>query len=151
MATTAQARTPMHLWIVGALSLLWNGYGCVDYLMMRMRNTGYLTSMMPGTDPNEVYAYIDSFPLWAQIGWGLGVWCGLAGAVLLLMRHRWAPVAFALSFIGAILGLGYQIKNPGGPAAMHEGAGAIMPYIIIAFAAFLVWYSWNAQKKGLLR
>jgi hypothetical protein len=75
MASTAQARTPAHLWLVGALALLWNGYGCVDYLMMRTRNTGYLTSMMPGTDPNEVYSYIDSFPVWAQIGWGLGVWC----------------------------------------------------------------------------
>ena len=34
---------------------------------------------------------------------------------------------------------------------MHEGAGAAMPYIIIAIAAFLAWYSWNAQKKGVLR
>jgi hypothetical protein len=151
MATTAQGRTPVHLWIVGILALIWNGIGCYDYVMTRMRDTHYLESMMPGTDPNEVLAYIDSFPVWAQSGWAFGVWGGLIGAILLLMRSRYAVWAFVLSLDGAVLGLGYQIANPGGPAAMHEGAGAAMPYIIIAIAAFLAWYSWNAQKKGVLR
>jgi hypothetical protein len=151
MATTAQGRTPVHLWIVGILALIWNGIGCYDYVMTRMRETQYFESMMPGTDPNEVLAYIDSFPVWAQSGWAFGVWGGLIGAILLLMRSRYAVWAFVLSLIGAVLGLGYQIANPGGPAAMHEGAGAVMPYIIIAIAAFLAWYSWNAQKKGVLR
>jgi hypothetical protein len=34
---------------------------------------------------------------------------------------------------------------------MHEGAGAVMPYIIIGIAAFLAWYSWSQEKKGVLR
>jgi hypothetical protein len=151
MATKAHGRTPAHLWIVGALALLWNAIGCYDYLMTRLRDTDYLASMMPGTDPTAVLAYVDSFPIWAQIGWGLGVWGGLIGALLLLVRNRFAVWAFALSLIGAVLGLGYQIMNPGGPAAMHEGAGAIMPYVIIAVAAFLLWYAWSAEKKGVLR
>jgi len=151
MATNAERRTPVHLWIVGVLALLWNGIGCYDYLMTRMRNTDYFESMMPGTDPNAILAYIDSFPVWAQAGWAFGVWGGLVGALLLLIRSRYAVWSFLLSLIGAILGLGYQIANPGGPAGMHEGAGAVMPYIIIAIAAFLAWYSWNAQKKGVLR
>jgi len=151
MASTAQGRTPVHLWIVGILALIWNGIGCYDYLMTRMRNTDYFASMMPGTDPNAVLAYIDSFPVWAQAGWAFGVWGGLLGAVLLLIRSRYSVWAFALSLVGAVLGLGYQIANPGGPAAMHEGAGAVMPYIIIAIAAFLAWYSWTQEKRGVLR
>ena len=151
MATSAGRRTPVHLWIVGTLSLLWNAIGCYDYLMTRLRDTDYLTSMMPGTDPNAVLAYIDSFPIWAQAGWAFGVWGGLAGAVLLLIRSRYAVWAFALSLIGAILGLGYQIANPGGPAAMHEGAGAVMPYVIILIAAFQLWYSWSQEKRGVIR
>ena len=88
MARAVDRRTPAHLWIVGALALLWNGYGAIDYLMTRMRNTDYYAAMMPGVDPDAVFAWIDSFPLWAQFGWGVGVWMGLAGALLLLMRHR---------------------------------------------------------------
>lgn len=151
MATTARGRAPAHLWIVGALALLWNAFGCYDYLMTRLRDTDYLASMMPGTDPAAVLAYVDSFPIWAQVGWGLGVWGGLIGALLLLIRNRYAVWAFALSLVGAVLGLGYQMMNPGGPASMHEGAAAIMPYVIIAVAAFLLWYAWNAEKKGILR
>lgn len=151
MATAAEGRTPVHLWIIGILALLWNAIGCYDYVMTRMRDTDYFAKMMPGTDPNAVLAYIDSFPVWAQAGWALGVWGGLVGALLLLVRSRYAVWSFGLSLIGAILGLGYQIANPGGPAAMHEGAGVIMPYVIIGIALFLAWYSWSQEKKGVLR
>ena len=145
------ARTPAHLWIVGLLSLLWNGFGGYDYVMTRLRNMDYLTSMMPGTDANAVLAYIDSFPLYAQVGWGLGVWGGVAGSILLLMRSRWAAMAFALSLIGSVLGLGYQLANPGGPASMHEGVGGVIPYVIIAVALALVLYARAMERKGLLR
>ena len=74
-----QTRTaPIHLWIVGLLSLLWNGFGCYDYLMTRMRNLEYFRSMAPDVDPNAMLAWVDAFPIYAQFGWGLGVWMGLA-------------------------------------------------------------------------
>ena len=151
MATSAQARTPVHLWIVGVLSLLWGGFGAYDYLMTRMRNTDYIASAMPGVDPNAALAWVDGFPLYAQIGWGLGVWMGLAGAVLLLMRHRWSVWAYGLSFVGAILGLGYQIALapplPGAEGFMVTG----MPYVIIAVAAAFFVYARAMVAKGVLR
>jgi hypothetical protein len=151
MATSAQARTPVHLWIVGVLSLLWGGFGAYDYLMTRMRNTDYIASAMPGVDPNAALAWVDGFPLYAQIGWGLGVWMGLAGAVLLLMRHRWSVWAYGLSFVGAILGLGYQIALapplPGAEGPMMT----VMPYVIIAVALALFLYARAMEKKGVLR
>ena len=151
MATNARRATPVHLWIVGILALLWNAIGCYDYFMTRMRDTEYFERMMPGTDPNAVLAYIDSFPVWAQAGWAFGVWGGLAGALLLLARSRYSVWAFALSLVGAVLGLGYQIANPGGPAEMHEGVGGMIPWLIIAIAAFQLWYAWSMEKKGVLR
>lgn len=152
MATAAPARTaPGHLWVVGVLALLWNGFGCFDYLMTRFHNADYITSMMPGTSPDQLFAYIDSMPLWAQAGWGFGVWGALLGSVLLLLRSRWATASFAVSFLGSLATLGREILLPDGPEKMHEGATSVMPYIIIAVAAFLLWYAWTAQKKGILR
>lgn len=151
MATTVEARTPVHLWIVGILSLLWSCFGAYDYLMTRMRNTDYLASAMPGADPNAILAWVDGFPLYAQIGWGLGVWMGLAGSILLLARHRWAVPAFGLSLVGAILGLGYQIVAappvPGPESPMMK----IMPYVIIAVALGLFLYARAMQQKGVVR
>ncbi len=149
MAT--QLRTPVHLWIVGALALLWNGFSAFDYLMTRMRDTEYLASMMPGADPNAVLAWIDGFPIWAQFGWGLGVWGGVLGAILLLMRNRWAVPVFAASLVGALLGLGYQIVAAP-PLAGVEGAMAdIMPFVIILVALALFLYARAMKTRGVLR
>ncbi len=150
-AVNARPRTPIHLWIVGIAATLWNCIGCFDYLMTRMRNTEYLASMMPTVDPQVTLAWVDSFPVWAQFGWGLGVWAGLAGSVLLLLRSRWAVWALGLSLIGAFLGLGYQIVAapplPGAEGAMFEA----MPYVIIFIAVGLFLYARTMEGKGVLK
>lgn len=145
-------RTPAHLWIVGIIATVWNAIGCYDYLMTRMRNTEYLQSMMPGVDPNAMLAWVDSFPIWAQFGWGLGVWGGLLGSILLLLRSRYAFHALAASFVGMILGLGYQIAlAPPPPGVPEEGMMAMMPYVIILIGAVLLYYAWRMRNNGVLR
>ena len=151
MATAAQSRTPMHLWIIGGIAALWGAFGGYDYIMTRMRDTEYLAGMMPGVDPNAFLDWIDVFPIWADFGWGLGVWAGLVGAVLLLIRNRYAVWALGLSFVGAVLGLGYQIIA----APPLEGAEGpmftVMPYIIILIAVGLFGYARAMEKRGVLR
>lgn len=147
------AKTPVHLWVVGALALLWNGFGCYDYLMTRMRNEDYFRMMGPDVDPKAMLAWVDAFPIYAQFGWGLGVWMGLAGSILLLMRHRWAVPALGLSFLGAIVGLGYQILAAPPPPApsMNQGFMAYTAYVIIAIAAALYFYAHRQRQAGVLR
>jgi hypothetical protein len=151
MQDMVQARTPAHIWIVGGLATLWNAFGAYDYLMTRSRNTEYLAGMMPGVDPNAILAWVDAFPLYAQVGWGLGVWMGLLGGALLLLRSRWAVWALGLSLIGAVLGLGYQIvaapPMPGGETTMTT----VMPYVIILVALGLLLYAYAMEKRGVLR
>jgi len=152
MATTARSRTPIHLWIVGFLALLWNAFGCYDYLMTRIRGADYIATTMPGIDANAALAWINAMPLYAQIGWGLGVWLGLLGSMLMLVRSRWAVWSFGLSLVGAILSLGYQIAlaPPMPGAAVESGMMKLVPYVIILIAAFLFWYSWSQEKRGVL-
>ena len=149
MAT--QSRTPAHLWIVGALALLWNGFGSYDYLMTRMRNTDYLAGMMPTVDPQAMLAWVDAFPIWAQAGWALGVWGGLIGALLLLMRNRWAVPLFAASLLGAVVGLGYQIVAAPPLAGMEGAMNDLMPFVIIVVALALFLYARAMKARGVLR
>lgn len=152
MQQTVESRAaPFHLWIVGILSLLWSGFGCFDYILTRMRDTDYLKSMMPTVDPNAVLAWIDAFPIWAQFGWGLGVWMGLLGSALLLMRNRWAVHAFALSLIGSVLGLGYQIARAPPLAGAEGPMYAIVPWVIIGIALALFLYARAQRASGVLR
>lgn len=125
--------------------------GAYDYVMTRMHNMAYLAKAMPGIDLNVGLAWIESMPMYAQIGWGLGVWGALLGAVLLLIRSRYAVWAYAASMLGIVLCTGYQVALaaplPGADSAMFK----IFPYVIIAIGIFLLWYSWSMEKKGVLR
>lgn len=151
MATTAQVRAPVHLWIVGALALLWNCFGAYDYVMTRTHNLAYLAKAMPGVDPATALAWIEGMPLYAQIGWGLGVWCGVAGSVLLLLRSRYAVWAFALSMLGIVLSIGYQLVAAPPLAGADSSGSKIMPYVIIVVGAALLAYSQTIARRSVLR
>ena len=146
MATTAEGRTPVHLWIVGFLAQLWKAFGCYDYLMTETENAAYLANYTA-----EQLAYFEALPAWLVAPWALGVWGGLIGSILLLMRSRYAVWAFGLSFIGCVIVMGYQMFATTMPASMTEGMMGIMPWVIMVIAAFLLWYSWSEEKKGVLR
>jgi len=148
MQQEVSARTPAHLWIVGILSLLWNCFGAYDYVMKRTHNMDYLAKM---GDPNAMIAYIAGMPLYASIGWGLGVWGGLLGSVLLLMRSRYAVHAFALSFLGMVLSFGGQYLGPPPPPEMNAGMMKYMPLVIMALGLAQLWYAWRESKDGVLR
>ena len=146
MQQAVAARTPAHLWIVGVVSLLWNVFGCYDYLMTNLRNPAYIANV-----PADMLTFMDSLPAWLTAFWAFGVWGGLVGSILLLMRSRYSVWAFAVSLIGAVIGLGYQMFVAQMPASMKEGAMGFIPWGIILFAAFLLWYAWSEEKKGVLR
>lgn len=151
MATTAQVRTPAHLWIVGALALLWNCFGAYDYVMTRMHNMAYLAKSMPGVDPHAGLAWMEGMPMYAQIGWGLGVWGGLLGAVLLLIRSRYALWAFGASMLGIVLSIGYQLVGAPPLAGADGTMYKVMPYVIIVIGAALLFYAQAMVKRDILR
>ena len=149
----ALARPPIHLWIVGGLATLWNIIGPTDYLMTRMRNDAWIEMGMPGVDPQIVYGYIDNMPIWSHIGWGLGVWGGLLGSILLLARSRYAVPTYLVSLLGVAMSLGWQlVAGPDMPAEMTKGVmSQIMPYLIIVIAVALFLYARAMRMKGVLR
>ncbi|MES2137575.1 MAG: hypothetical protein V4502_11025 [Pseudomonadota bacterium] len=148
MQQAVSARTPAHLWIVGILSLLWNCFGAYDYVMTRLHNMDYLAQM---GDPSLILSWVESMPMYAQIGWGLGVWGGLLGAVLLLMRSRYAVHAFVASLIGMALSFGGQYLGPPPPAELNSGMMKYMPLVIIALGLAQLWYASRESKAGVLR
>ncbi len=143
-----QRSTPVHLWIVGGLALLWNAFGGYDYLMSRQHNADYLRSVIPDADPAVMYAYMDAMPGYASIGWGLGVWSGLAGAILLLMRSRYAVHAFIASLFGMALSFSYQLFVTAPPGDMNHALAVAM---VVGVGLVLLWYAIRQRKAGVLR
>jgi hypothetical protein len=148
MQQAVSARTPAHLWIVGILSLLWNAFGAYDYSMTRLHNMQYLSQM---GDPSTMLAYLDGLPMYAQFGWGLGVWSALLGSILLLMRSRYALYAFAASLVGMALSFVGQAMGPPPPPEMTAGAMKYVPVVIIVLGLAQAWYAWRETRAGVLR
>ena len=141
-------KTPWHLWLVGGLSLLWNGFGGFDFIMTNTRGEAYMRASGM-TQP--MIDYFLAMPTWMYVPWTLGVWGAIAGSILLLLRLKWAVHAFALSLIGAVTSLVFGLMNPMPGLPPEMAAMAYMPWIIAVIAALLLWYAWTMGKRGVLR
>lgn len=139
--------TPWHLWLVGGLALLWNGFGAFDFTMTLTRGAEYLRSM--GMNETMV-AYFDTLPSWLYVPWGLGVWGGVIAALFLLLRKKAAVGAYALSLAGAVGS--HLVQKFGFPQPTGEASSAMnyMPYVIIALAVFQWFYANRMKQKSVL-
>jgi hypothetical protein len=147
-ATTAQAaKLGWFYWAVAGLSLLWNAFGALDYVMTQTNNQAYLAAF---TEAQR--AYFQSFPAWMEAAWALGVWGAVAGSILLLARSRWAVIAFAGSLFGLFVSTVWQfglsetkVTDIMPPEAM------IMTVVIWIIAIALLFYARLCDQRGLLR
>ncbi|MCP5384396.1 MAG: hypothetical protein H6920_03390 [Sphingomonadaceae bacterium] len=135
-------KTPWHLWVVGLLTLLWNSVGITSYLMTRL---GKLADL--GMTPDQI-AYFDSFPVWANSVWALGVWGAFFGSVLLLLRSRWAVISLAISVVGLIGTTVFQHFVTTVPADMSN---PVLDVVIWATTLFTLWYAMKMRREGVLR
>lgn len=147
MAEDVVHKNPIGYWIITIPFLIWNAFGGYDYVMTRTRNIDYLKNM---GDPQVLLRWVDSLPLWVQICWPIGVWSSVLGSVLMAMRSRHAVSAFTVSLIAAAASLGYQF-TVALPPELDTTANRVMPIIILAIIAFLLWYCRRMAVRGVLR
>ncbi len=136
--------TPWHLWAVGLVALLWNGYGGYDYVMTQTNNAAYLAQFSA-----EQRAYFDSYPMWMEAVWAVGVWGAVLGAVLLLLRMKWAFHAFLASLVAFAVSVVYG-QMSGGNELMGT-TGLIFSAVIFLLGIGFVLYSRAMTRKGVLR
>ncbi|RVX41890.1 hypothetical protein EDD27_4483 [Nonomuraea polychroma] len=81
---------PWHLWVVGLGFLALYLVGGRDYILARTVNQGYFDEQ--GYGPDQI-AYFSDYPAIPAVFWTINIAAGLAAAVLLLFRSRWAAPA----------------------------------------------------------
>nr|WP_137676252.1 hypothetical protein [Parerythrobacter lutipelagi] len=140
MNTAKQA--PWHLWVVGILTLLWNGVGIWSYISTQTGNLdGFGMS-------DEAIAYVTGFPAWADSLWALGVWGAFVGSILLLLRSRWAVASLLVALVGLLGTTVYQRVLTELPADMSGWGIAIVIWVI---TLFMLWYAMKMRREGVLR
>lgn len=135
-------KTPWHLWVVGGVTLLWNGFGAFDFAATIGHFEAYLQNFPP-----ETLDYVYSYPAWMFVVWGIGTWGGAVGSVLLLMRKQLAlPVlgaSLAAALLSTLVGLFSDVpENMSNPA---------LSVTIIGIAGGLAGYAWWLNGRGFMR
>lgn len=140
-------KTPLHLWIVGVLSLLWNAGGAYDYLMLRLENTTYLAMLTQAQR-----AFLDAAPLWFNATWAIGVWFAILGSILLLSRSRLARTCFGVSLLGLLASAVYSFGLAKPTTFEVMGTSAIWVSAAITAVLFLLYlYARSMTRRGVLR
>ncbi|MDF1801024.1 MAG: hypothetical protein P1V81_17785 [Planctomycetota bacterium] len=145
MSNDTSTKTPVSLWIVGVVSLLWNAMGGYDYVMTHSRDETYLANFTP-----EQLAYLDGYPGWMVSFWAIGVWGGVLGSVLLLLRKSLAGTLFAASFLAVVVATVRNFVFAEGFEAMGTG-GALFAGAIFLAALGQLLYARAMRARGVLR
>jgi small basic protein len=139
--TTSANKPPIWFWIVSVLTLIWNGMGVHGYI-----SQAYQTKAFTEEYTAEQIDVMNGMPSWYTALFAIAVFSGALGCLLLLLRKKFAKLLLILSFLTATIMMVYFLF-----VADLKGVdfsdNKIMAYIVIAIAAFLVWFSKKAASK----
>lgn len=135
-------RAPFHLWVIGALLVLWNGWGAALAFVAQFGE-------MPDAPP-EAVAYFESQPLWFVLFADIGPLAGIGGAVALLLQHRIAAKLFMLQLAVIVLANTYEVLA-GTSFMLRQPTAAVgtLLFLLPLLAGQIIYARW-LERKGVL-
>ena len=129
--------TPWHLWAIGAASVLWNGVGVWQWFQAGMVAGPALGGLLVAWGGKGV-------------AYGVAVWCGLLGALMLLLRRKLAFNAFVAGLIAMLAHAVYVLALSNGREVLGAGGTAFTLVVALIFAVQIAYSHW-ARRRGLIR
>jgi hypothetical protein len=135
---------PIAAWfiIAAVASLLFMGFGVVSFVMHIFAD--------PSAMPLDQRAAYLAEPLWVKIAYGVAVFAGLAGAILLVMRRKAAEWLLLLSLIAVLIWLaGLILVTP-----LRENMSAndlLVAMVVSALTWTIYWFARHSRQRGWLR
>lgn len=136
---------PWHLWAVGILGGLWSAIGVISFMLTQLNVEAVMSQFPP-----QQREYFESFPLWAVAFWALGVFSGVIGCLLLLLKNPLAVPVLLASLIGAIVSNLGGVFLLGGMEVMRETGGLGFTAVPITIGALMAYYAHAMRKRGVL-
>ena len=136
---------PAWFWIVAIAALLFELLGCFFYFVEVRMSAADIAAL-----PLDQAAMLAARPSWYYAAFGIAVWVGVAGAVLLLLRRRWAVWALLISLVAAIVQFSSVLIVPE-MRAMTPSDALFVPITVIIVAYAFWQFSKLAGGRGWLR
>ena len=131
-------------WIIGVIAVIWNLMGVAAYL-----SQAYMTDAYQDLYNAEQLEIITGAPSWAVGAFAIAVFGGTLGSILMLFRKRLANILLSISFVGIVIQLIYNFFMANS-LQVFGAAAAIQPVLTLVFGLFLVIYTKNKIKEGIL-
>lgn len=131
-------------WVISVIGLLWNLMGANQYIQQAYKTEAFKSMYTP-----EQLETINNMPTWATAAFAIAVFAGVLGCILLLLRKKQAKLLFQISLLGIVVQMIYnffvaKITEVYGPGSV------IMPILILIIGYYLLSFSKQADKNGLL-
>ena len=133
---------PTWFWVAAAAALLFEAFGVFQYL------TDVTTDH--ATLPLDQRAMWAATPTWIIAFYAIAVWTGLAGAILLLLRRRFAVPALLVSLVAALIQFSGLFLVPQLRQTVPENA-LIAPVAISVCCYLAFMLARRANQRGWLR
>lgn len=132
--TTSRAKVPRWFWIVALLGLAWNLFGVVQFMASAQGTVDSLMSNGLTKEQAELYV---GLPQWMTGAFAVGVFGGVIGSILLLMRMPAAKTVFGISLAAYIILYVGDITQ--GVFAAFGLSQVLILTTVVAIAAGLLW------------
>lgn len=141
---TPQSNVNTVFWIISVIAVLWNLMGVAAFGMDMTVSEESLELMSEAQ--RKMY---EQNPMWLKLVYGVATIGGLIASIGLIMKKKWCINLFLVSLVAIVIQFGYVLFGTeafsiSGPTA------AILPSVVILYAAFLWYYSKQCDKRGWL-
>lgn len=143
MEEVREAR-PVPAWYMAAAiaSLLFMALGCIMYMM-------HVTAD-PASMPIEQRLAWDAEPVWVTAAYAVAVWVGALGALMLVMRRKWAELLLLVSLVAVLVWLAGLLLVSG----LRENMTAndlLVAIVVTAITWTIFWFGRQSKQRGWLR
>lgn len=146
MTNTNMNKTlPTWFWIAAVLGLAWNIFGVVQFLST---SNGTVESLMrTGLTADQAKLYV-SLPGWMTASFAVGVFAGVIGSLLLLMKKKLAYTVFLISLLAYIVLYIGDITQ--GVFTLFGTPQVVILTSVVLIAAGLLWLTRHFKASGQL-
>jgi len=142
MADEYASGAPRWFTFAALAALAWEIIGCAMYLMQ--------VSVDPAALPADQRQMWDATPAWITGAYAVAVWVGLVGAVLLLMRRKFAEPLLLVSLIAVVVQFSGLLVVPELRNLVSSDM-LFLPFLIVVVCGVIWHFARRARRSGWLR
>ena len=142
MADEYASGAPRWFTFAALAALAWEIIGCAMYLMQ--------VSVDPAALPADQRQMWDATPAWMTGAYAVAVWVGLVGAVLLLMRRKFAEPLLLVSLIAVVVQFSGLLVVPELRNLVSSDM-LFLPFLIVVVCGVIWHFARRARRSGWLR